>query len=178
MQKLTRQSAFLSGLFALAAAAAAGATPATTGAAASDLGLDNLVFSVGGVTYKIPHLELKGASLSALDLAQLFTGDEKAVDARLARLSAQRLVIPSLMTERKVADTTERAVYRDIAAEGIVAGRIATLKAGAAEQTVENPTGQGQRYVWGASLARGSNCASSPIWRWPRGATVRSRSSR
>ncbi|RTL85371.1 MAG: hypothetical protein EKK29_12365 [Hyphomicrobiales bacterium] len=155
MQKLTRQSAFLSGLFALAAAAAAGATPATTGAAASDLGLDNLVFSVGGVTYKIPHLELKGASLSALDLAQLFTGDEKAVDARLARLSAQRLVIPSLMTERKVADTTERAVYRDIAGEGIVAGRIATLKAGGAEQTVENPTGQGQRYVWGASLARG-----------------------
>ncbi len=154
MQKLINRSAFFSGLLGLAVAAA-GAIPAATRAAEGDLGLDNLVFSLGGVTYKIPHLELKGASLSALELAQLFTGDEKAVDGRLARLSAKSLVIPALTTERKVADTTERAVYRDIAAEGVVAGRISSLKAGGAEQTVENAGGRAQRYVWGASLARG-----------------------
>ncbi len=154
MQKLISRSAIFSALLGLAAAAV-GAAPAGTRAAESDLSLDNLVFSLAGVTYKIPHLELKGASLSALELAQLFNGDEKAVDGRLARLSAKSLVIPALTTERKVADTTERAVYRDVAAEGIVGGRIATLKAGGAEQTVENSGGRAQRYVWGASLARG-----------------------
>jgi hypothetical protein len=155
MQKLISRNALIAGVLGLAAAAAVGTLPAITQAAEGDLSLDNLTFSLGGVVYKVPHLELKGASLTALELAQLFTGDEKAVDGRLARLSAKGLVIPTLTTERKVGETTERAVYRDLAAEGIAAGRIASLKAGGAEQTIDKADGQSQRLVWGASLAKG-----------------------
>lgn len=151
MQDVITRKVIFAALF---GASVASASPVTR-AAEGDLSLDNLTFALGGVTYKIAHLELKGASLSALELAALFEGDEKAVDGRLARLSARSLVIPALTTERKVGDTTERAVYRDIVAEGIAAGRVAALRAGGAEQTVEKTGGAAQRYLWGASLAKG-----------------------
>jgi hypothetical protein len=153
MQKPVDRKAIFAGVAALAAAA--GAAPAVTRAADGDVALDNLVFTLGATTIAIPHLELKGASLSAVDLARLFTGDDKAVTDRLARLSAKSLVAPSLTTERKTADGIERAVYRDLRAAGVSAGRIATLEAGAVEQTLDKADGASQRYLWGASAAKG-----------------------
>lgn len=124
-------------------------------AAESSLSLDNLAFTLGATTYKIPHLELKGAAVSALDAAALFTGDAKTVEDRLARFAAKSVVIPSLSTERRSGDTVERATYRDLVAEGVAGGRIASLRAAGAEQTVERPAGELTRYVWGASHAKG-----------------------
>lgn len=155
MQKLTYRNALFAGVFGLAAAAAVGAVPAATRAADANLNLDNISLTLGGTTYKIPHLELKGASLSALEIGALLSGDEKTVDGRLARLDAKRLVIPRLTTERKIGDTTERAAYRDVVAEGLAGGRIELLRAAGGEQTVEGPDGRSQRYLWGASLMKG-----------------------
>lgn len=155
MQKLISRKVLFGGALALAGAAAMTVLPRTTRAADGALSLDNLSFTLGATIYKIPHLELKGAALSALELAGLFSGDEKAVDARLARLAGKSLVIPALTTERKAGDAIERATWRDVVAEGITGGRIASLRAAGAEQTVERADGRSQRYVWGASQARG-----------------------
>jgi hypothetical protein len=140
---------------ALAAGAAANFLfPALARAAEADVTADNLVFVVGATTYRIPRLELKGATLSAAELAELFNGDEKAIDARLARLSAKSLAMPSLSVETRGGETVERATYRDLTAQGVVAGRIANARTSGAEQTVERP-GVVQRFSWGATAFEG-----------------------
>jgi hypothetical protein len=124
-------------------------------AAETDIALDNLAFAIGATNYRIPHLELKGAALSAAELAALFTGDEKALDARLERLTAKSLVMPLMTAETRTGDTVERAAYRDLKAEAIVAGRIGVARLSGVEQTVEKPGGESQSYVWGASTSKG-----------------------
>lgn len=119
------------------------------------LALDNLTLDLGGTIWRIPHLELSGATLTAAELADLFKGDEKAVDSRLARLSAKSLVIPSLTMESKIGGETERTTYRDVKAEDIRAGRISTLRAAGAEQTLDKADSASERFVWGTSLAKG-----------------------
>ncbi|MGJ0509875.1 MAG: hypothetical protein ACR652_22670 [Methylocystis sp.] len=155
MQKLISRNVIFGGALALSSAAALATLPRATRAADGALALDNLTFTLGATTYRIPHLELKGASLSALEMAALFLGDEKSVESRLARFAAKTVLIPSLSTERKVGDATERAVYRDLVVEGVAAGRVASLRASGAEQTVERPDGRSAHYIWGASQARG-----------------------
>lgn len=155
MQELRHRKAVLARLVFLGLVAAAVLAPLAPRAGESDIVLDNLTFTVGDTTYRIPHLELKGASLSAVDLADLFKGDAKAVDGRLARLSAKSLRIPALTSETKAGGVIERSAYRDIDAADVVAGRIAVLRAAGAEQTVEKPDGGAQHYLWGASVAKG-----------------------
>jgi hypothetical protein len=155
MQMLKNRLAALAGVFLLAGAAAL-ATPGVFAVAAEgSLALDNLTFTLGATTYRIPHLELEGANLPAADLAGLFLGDEKTVDGRLARLSARRLTIPAFTTERRAGDTVERATYRDVAAEGVVGGRIGVMRAGSVEQVVEKPDGTGQSFLWSRALLKG-----------------------
>jgi hypothetical protein len=124
-------------------------------AAETDVAVDNLVFAIGATTYRIPHLELKGATLSAGELAELFKGDEPAIDGRLARLSARSLVLPSMTAETRTGDSVERATYRDLRAESVAAGRIGVLRIAGAEQTNEASDGASRRYLWGASLLKG-----------------------
>lgn len=154
-QELRQWKAALARIVFSGLVAAAGLAPLAPLAGESDIALDNLSFTVGATTYRIPRLELKGASFSAMDLADLFKGDEKAVDGRLARLTAKGLRIPALTTETRAGGDVERSAYRDIEADDIVAGRIALLRAAGAEQTVEKPDGGGRRYLWGASRAKG-----------------------
>ncbi|WP_442754352.1 hypothetical protein ACNHKD_15345 [Methylocystis sp. JAN1] len=156
MQKLAHRSAGAARLSSFAAGAAALLAPfAVPRAAESTVVLDNLTLAIGQTTWRIPHLELAGATLTTAELADLFKGDEKAVDGRLARLSAKNLVIPSLTAESKVGDETQRTEYRDVRAADIRAGRIASLRAAGAEQTFEKANGGSERYLWGASLAKG-----------------------
>lgn len=124
-------------------------------AAEGDVVLDDLVFTLGASTYRIPHLELKGATLPPAELSALFTGDEKTIDARLARLSARSLTVPSLIVESRAGATVERSDYRDVVAQDVANGRIALARAAGAEQTVEKPEGGSGRYLWGASVAKG-----------------------
>lgn len=155
MQMLKKRRAVPAGVFLLAAAAALAAPGFFAAAAEGSLALDNLTFTVGTTTVKIPHLTLEGASLPAADLAALFAGDEKTVDGRLARLSARRLTIPSFTTERRIGDSVERASYRDVSAEGVVGGRVAMMRAGLVEQTVEKADGTGQSYLWSGGALKG-----------------------
>jgi len=117
--------------------------------------LDNLTFTLGATTYRIPHLEAEGANLASADLTALFSGDEKTIDGRLARLSAKRLTIPSLTTERRVGDAVERTAYRDVSAKDMVAGRIAEMRAGMVEQVLEKADGAGQVFLWSGGLLKG-----------------------
>lgn len=155
MQKLGNRRAVRAGVFGLAAVAALAASEILAVAADGRLALDNLAFTLGATTFKIPHLEAEGASLAAADLAALFAGDEKTVDSRLARLSAKRLAIPSLTTERRVGDAIERTAYRDVSARDVVGGRIGEMRAGSVEQTLEKADGAGQTFLWSGGVLKG-----------------------
>lgn len=155
MQKLGNRYAAVAGVLGLAAFAAFSAPGILALAADGGLALDNLTFTLGATTYKIPHLEVEGANLAAADLTALFSGDEKTVDGRLARLTAKRLTIPSLTTERRVGDAIERTAYRDVSAKDVVGGRIAEMRAGMVEQTLEKPDGAGQSFLWSGGVLKG-----------------------
>lgn len=156
MRKFLSKNAASALLLPIFAAAAALLAPlGAPRAAGNNLALDNLTFTVGQTTYRIPRLELTGATLSPEELAELFKGDEKAVDGRLARFSAKSLIIPALSAESKLGEETQRLQYRDVRAEDIQAGRIGSLRAAGAEQTFERAQGGPLRYVWGASRAKG-----------------------
>lgn len=154
MQQLVHRNAASARLFSLAACAAALFTAVAAPAAESNIALDNLTFALGSATYRIPHLEFTGSTLTAAELADLFKGDEKAVDGRLARLSAKSLVIPTMTAESTSAGGTERRQYRDLRAEDIRAGRIGVVRTAGLEQTVETANG-GSVERWGATLAKG-----------------------
>ncbi|WP_457796234.1 hypothetical protein [Methylocystis sp. S23] len=153
-QPVTRRACFLRPLRLAAGAVSLLAPFVAARAAESNLVLDNVTLTLGATTYRIPHIELTGVTLSATELADLFKGDEKAVDGRLARFSAKSLAIPSLAAESKVGGEIERIQYRDVRAEDIRSGRIAAFRAASVEQTVEKPGGA-ERYLWEASLAKG-----------------------
>lgn len=154
MQRFVQKGATPARLFLLIAGAAALFAAFAAPAAESAIALDNLTFSLGATTYRIPRLELSGSTLTAAELADLFKGDEKTVDGRLARLSAKSLVIPSVSSETASAGVTERRQYRDVRAEDIRAGRIGALRTAGLERTVEKSNG-GSVERWGATLAKG-----------------------
>jgi hypothetical protein len=156
MQHLAQRKAARARVASLCLMVAAALAPlALARGSENNLVLDNLTVTVGATTYRIPHLELRGASLSAADLADLFKGDEKAVDGRLARLFVKSLRIPALTSETRTGGVVERSAYRDIDVADVVAGRIAVLRSAGAEQTVEKPDGAAQSYRWGASVSKG-----------------------
>lgn len=154
MQELAQRNETSARLFSLAAGAVALFAAVAAPAAENGVALDNLNLTVGQTTYRIPHLELSGSTLTAAELADLFKGDEKAVDGRLARLSAKSLVIPSIIAETTSGGETERRQYRDVRAEDIHNGRIAFVRTAGLEQTVEKANG-GSVERWGAALAKG-----------------------
>jgi len=124
-------------------------------AAETGVGVDNLVITVGATTYRIPHLVIEGATLPAGELARIFEGDEKAVDARLVNFSARKIVVPALAAETRIGATVQRSAYRDLSLEHIVAGRVGSARAAGAEQTLEKPDGGVERYVLGAMTSKG-----------------------
>ena len=136
--------------FALAALAAG-----SPRAAEKPLILDNLVITLGPTTYRIPHVEIEGASLPLSEMAQLFSGAEKDIDARLARLSARQIVMPSLTTESRSGSNVERATYRKLVLENVAGGRATIARGEGGEETIESPSGDVQRIFWGASVAKG-----------------------
>ncbi|QGM98346.1 hypothetical protein [Methylocystis parvus] len=139
----------------LAAGAALLAPFAALEAAEGNLVLDNVTLALGGTTYRIPHMELTGATLTAAEFGDLLKGDEKAADGRLARLSAKSLVIPAMTAESVAGGETARMSYRDVRAEDIRAGRIATLRTAGAEQTLDKADGGSERIALGPSAAKG-----------------------
>jgi hypothetical protein len=115
---------------------------ATAGLGRSDsVTLENLVFNLGPLTYRLPKVELSGASLSQADLTALLApASSEPAAARLARLSAREARIPELRIEQSWAGFRGVAVYRDLVARDIVNGRIGSLASPSAtlEATAEN----------------------------------------
>lgn len=144
--------------FALGAGLVAAASlHAISRAAEGTIALDNLVFSVGATTYRIPHVEIEGSSLGAAELAKLFEGDEAAVDARLARFSAQRVNAAAVTTETRLSSETETGAYRDIVLENVVAGRVGSARSAGGEDKVESANGVSERYLWGPLNSKGAD---------------------
>ena len=129
------------------------------GAGEKPLTLDNLVITLGATTYRIPHIEIEGASLPAMELAALFLSGDGNVAARLARISARRIAVPSMSSESRKDSNIERAAYRKLLFETVVSGRAATMRGDGGEETIESAKGGVQRVSWGASVAKGVDLA-------------------
>ncbi|MEF3366666.1 hypothetical protein V3H18_08985 [Methylocystis sp. 9N] len=124
-------------------------------AAETPLSLDNLVFTLGGTTYRAPRVDIEGASLPRAEMARLFAGSESEIDLRFARLSARRIVIPSLTAESRSETRVARATYRGLVFENVVSGRAAVARGEGGEETAESSNGGVQRVSWGASVSKG-----------------------
>jgi hypothetical protein len=119
------------------------------------LAIDNVVFTLGATTYRIPHIEIEGANLPWAELATLLLSGDTNVAARLARISAKRIAVPAMSSESRNDSRVERAAYRKLLFENVVSGRAATVRADGGEETIESAKGGVQRISWSASEAKG-----------------------
>ncbi|KMO22164.1 hypothetical protein [Methylobacterium platani] len=102
--------------------------------------LDEVVIPLGPVTLKAPKLELRGTGLSRDEVRAILDPAGPAPwRTRLDRLSAREIVIPVLRVEQPAGGRVQVAVYHDVVARDVSAGRIGTLEAGGATLTVEGP---------------------------------------
>lgn len=129
------------------------------GAGEKPLTLDNIVVTLGATTYRIPHLEIEGASLPLAELATLFLSGETNVAAQLARVSARRIVVPAMSSESRDESRVARAAYRKLVFENVVSGRAAAVRADGGEETIESTKGAVRRVQWGVSAAKGVDLA-------------------
>ncbi|MGJ0453192.1 MAG: hypothetical protein ACR65T_08205 [Methylocystis sp.] len=129
------------------------------GAGEKSLTLDNLVITLGATTYRIPHIEIEGASLPPAELAKFFMNGGANAAALLARISARRIAVPSMSSESRNDLRVERAAYRKLLFENVVSGRAASVRGDGGEETIESTKGGVQRVYWGASVAKGVDLA-------------------
>ncbi|TGD95526.1 hypothetical protein [Methylobacterium nonmethylotrophicum] len=124
-----------------AAAQTAGVLPnAAAAAAQATVALDEVVLPLGPITLKAPKVELRGTALSADEArAVLDPAGPAPWRSRLERLTAREIVIPVLRVEQPAGGRVQVAVYHDVVARDVTAGRIGTLEAGGATLTVEGP---------------------------------------
>ncbi|KMO39767.1 hypothetical protein VQ02_09385 [Methylobacterium variabile] len=102
--------------------------------------LDEVVLPLGPVTLKAPKLELRGTALSRDEARAILDPAGPAPwRTRLERLSAREIVIPVLRVEQPSGGRVQVAVYHDVAARDVAAGRIGIVEAGGATLTVEGP---------------------------------------
>jgi hypothetical protein len=113
---------------------AGGLMGAALAGASGSVTLENVTFESSSTTYRLPRIEFVGASLSRDDLARLL--DSRGAEpwpARLARLSAERIVIPSVTLDQKVGPQLQAATYSNVVAAGVKAGRIAKISSDGSE---------------------------------------------
>ncbi|MCF4124338.1 hypothetical protein [Methylobacterium sp. SyP6R] len=106
----------------------------------ASVALEEVVLPLGPVTLKAPKLELRGTALSRDETRAILDPAGPAPwRTRLEKLSAREIVIPVLRVEQPVGGRVQVAVYHDVVAKDVAAGRIGTLEAGGATLTVEGP---------------------------------------
>lgn len=102
----------------------------TPALAAESVTLDDVVVETGLATYRMPKIEVRGSSVGHQQLADIFA--RTATDPlapRLAALSAASVIIPELVVEQTAQGNQQTAIYRDIALDRIVDGRVASMTA-------------------------------------------------
>ena len=120
-----------------------------------------LVVEIGATTYSIPRLSIEGGGLTGADLARLVDPKDPApLDARLAKLTAARVVIPEIRGESKAGGRETRIVYRDVALENLVAGKIGALRAASLEQEAKSSS---EKPAGGAITARYANLVAKGV---------------
>ncbi|GEP10446.1 hypothetical protein [Methylobacterium gnaphalii] len=122
----------------LSALPAAGPVRAQEAASAvQDVSLQDVVLNFGGMRLSAPQMTASGTRLSKEDLLAILKADGKEPwAARLARLDAGSLAIPELRIEQTSGGMRQAAIYRDVVARGVHAGRIAELTSAGAAVTV------------------------------------------
>ncbi|MET7247255.1 hypothetical protein ABZT49_28290 [Methylobacterium sp. EM32] len=109
-------------------------------AVGATVALDEVVLPLGLVTLKAPKLELRGTALSRDEARAILDPAGPAPwRTRLDKISAREIVIPVLRVEQPTGGRVQVAVYHDVVARDVAAGRIGTLEAGGATLTVEGP---------------------------------------
>jgi hypothetical protein len=105
--------------------------------------LENVVFASPSATYLLPRIEFVGTSLARDALAGLLDPQSSEPwPARLSRLSAERVVIPTIVVEQKVGSQAQTSTYRNVVAAGVAAGRVATVTSDGSElRTTGGPRG-------------------------------------
>jgi hypothetical protein len=121
--------------------------------AAENFTLENVTAEFQGSSYAAPQIEVRNSAASKADVQAIFDpASGQPLSARLAKLTADSVVVPQLTGIQNKAGTTSTLTYRDLRLDGIAAGQIKSLKA--AGGTFEGKTGdKGGKGTFGAVLA-------------------------
>jgi hypothetical protein len=90
--------------------------------------LDNVVLTLGPVTYKAKRIEFTGVTSSRADIEALFDkASNEPLATRLARINARQISVPELVSEQTVGKEVQRSVQKNLVATDIKNGRIAQM---------------------------------------------------
>jgi hypothetical protein len=102
--------------------------------------LDNVTGALGGATFIASRIEVTGLTSSRSDLEAPVPGNSAEGWAdKIAKLSADRIVIPELTVNMTIGDVTQKAVYRNVVIANVAQGRAAQVTIGTAAQDVSAP---------------------------------------
>lgn len=101
--------------------------------------LDNVRFTWGSFTYEAKQVAFAGTSVPRGEIESLFRSGPEAFADRLARINVKSVTVPELKVTQKLGKNTQTILYRNVALNDIIAGRIAalTVEATAIEETGE-----------------------------------------
>ncbi len=104
--------------------------------------LEGVTFDLGFAKYRVPRLELTGASLNRDELLKIFDASEGGPLApRLKRLSAKRLAAPEVVVEQQIGAERQVTRYRDVELRDVVEGRVSSMTAAGATIEITSPKG-------------------------------------
>lgn len=113
----------------------------------ADVTLNDLGYTAGPLTYRIPTLVVRGTRASREELIRLADPATAGIlqagqlDEWLRALEADEIAVPELTVETGPADRRVTVTARDIRASGIKGGRVASVTAGGSEIAVKVPGG-------------------------------------
>lgn len=108
--------------------------------------VENAIFQLGGVSYRVPRAELRRTALSAAEVSALLDpASPEPVAARIARLSASEIVTPQIVAEQHLGGDRQTTIYREVILSGLSDGRIRSGRASNAsfEAVGESGTSRG-----------------------------------
>lgn len=103
------------------------------------ISFDNVTFTLGPDTFRASRIDVSGVASTRADLEALAQNPNEPLAARLARISAKQATIPEMTAERRVGETSQVSVYRNVTLSDIAQGRIAKLTADSSSTEVKGP---------------------------------------
>jgi len=111
-----------------------------------DVTIENIAIEGAMGDFRIPSMTFTGVNLSRDELTTLLSGaGDEPIWQRLSRISAQSLSAPEIIATYEIENTSQKLIYRDLVASGIVEGRIAEISShsGSFEIEAEDESGNG-----------------------------------